>query len=73
MEKILWTTFLTTILLGTTFPFIPEQAILKIWQKLVFNQTKFLFSEKYTTDMEINYMGVVNNKDHYEYLYNYKV
>ena len=36
--------------------FRPEETILKIWQKLVLNQIKFLFSEKYTTDMILNRM-----------------
>ena len=42
--KILWrSTFLTTILFGTTFSLRPEEAIMKIWLKLVFNQFKFPF------------------------------
>ena len=32
---------------------IPEEFILKIWQKLVLIQIKFLFSEKYATDLTL--------------------
>ena len=51
MGKILQrTTFVTTVLRGT-FSFRPQEVTLKIWSKPVLNQIKFLFSERYTTDM----------------------
>ena len=55
-KQLLQKTFMTTILLGTIFSFRPEEAILKIWQKLVFIQIKLQFSEKYTTDIITNRM-----------------
>ena len=54
-----WTTFLTTILFGTTLSFRPEGAIMKIWQKIVFNQIIFLF---FWEILDLVYTNMTPNK-----------